>query len=116
MMSIGQSYTVPWKLSSTHVRVAKLLENTIYSEASKIFGHCTIFLKKKFRNSQISSIVDPQEQASLRELLAPINDKIRSFRHVEKHRKKGPLFKKFFVHVSNIQLCHYNGFALWSTI
>ena len=94
------------------VRV-KLLEDTIYSEASKIFGYCTIFPKRnlagktrrtllsinliKQKNlllTQISSTVDHQEQASLKELLAPIKEKIRNFRCAEKHRKKSWLFKK----------------------
>ena len=91
----------------------KLLEDTIYSEASKIFGHCTVFPKRNLagktrRNllsinpikqknlllTQISSTVDPQEQASLKELLAPIKEKIRNFRRAEKHTKKRWLFKK----------------------
>ena len=91
---------------SLSVRV-KLLEDTIYSEASKIFGHCTISPKRnlagksrgtllsinliKQKNlllTQISSSVDPHEQASLRELLAHIKDKIRNFSRAEKQRKK----------------------------
>ena len=79
--------------NSLSVRV-KLLGDTIYSEASKIFGLCSISLKRnlggkswhtllsinliKQKNllfTQISSTVDPHEQASLRELLAPIKDK-----------------------------------------
>ena len=91
----------------------KLLEDTIYSEASKIFAHCSICLKgnlggKSWRTllsinlikqknllfTQISSTVDPHEQASLRELLAPIKDKIRNFCRAEKQRKKRWLFKK----------------------
>ena len=97
--------------NSLSVRV-KLLEDTIYSEASKIFGHCSIspkrnlggksrctllsinLIKKNLLLTQISSTVDPHEQASLRELLAPIKDKIRNFRCAEKHRKKKWLFKK----------------------
>ena len=96
--------------NSLSVRV-KLPEDTIYSEASKIFGHCSISPKRnlgsksrrtllsinliKQKNllfTQISSTVDPHEQASLRELLAPIRDKIRNFRRAEKHRKKRWLF------------------------
>ena len=38
--------------------------------------------------------MDPEEQASLRELLAPLTDKIRNFCRAEKHRKKKWLFKK----------------------
>ena len=38
--------------------------------------------------------MDPHEQTSPRELLPPIKDKIRNFRHAEKHRKKRWLFKK----------------------
>ena len=38
--------------------------------------------------------MDPHEQASLRELLAPIKDKIRNFCRAEKQRKKRWLFKK----------------------
>ena len=98
--------------NSLSVRV-KLLEDTIYSEASKIFGHCSISPKRnlggksrctllsinliKQKNlllTQISSTVDPHEQAFLRELLAPIKDKIRNFRRAVKHRKKRWLFKK----------------------
>ena len=94
------------------VRVT-LLEDKIYSEASKLFGHCSISPKSnlggksqctllsinliKQKNvllTQISSTVDPHEQASLRELLAPIKDKIRNFRRAEKHRKKRILFKE----------------------
>ena len=97
---------------SLSVRV-KLLEDTIYSEASKIFGHCTISPKRnlagksrhnllsinliKQKNlliTQIPSTVDPHVQSSLRELLAPIKDKTRNFRHAEKHRKKSWIFKK----------------------
>ena len=96
--------------NSLSVRV-KLLENTNYSEASKIFGHCSISLKRnlggKSRHTllsinlikkillltQISSTVDTHEQASLRELLAPINDKIRNFRLAEEHWKKRWLYK-----------------------
>ena len=37
----------------------------------------------------------PQEQASLREPLAPIKDKIINFGRAEKHRKKRWLFKKY---------------------
>ena len=89
--------------NSLSVRV-KLLEDTNYSEASKIFGHCSISLKRNLRGksrhtllsinlikkkilllTQISSTVDTHEQASLRELLAPINDKIRNFRDADKH-------------------------------
>ena len=91
----------------------KLLEDTIFSEASKIFAHCSICPKgnlggKSWRTllsinlikqknllfTQISSTVDPHEQASLRELLAPIKDKIRNFCRAEKQRKKRWLFKK----------------------
>ena len=97
--------------NSLSVRV-KLLEDTIYSEASEIFGHCSIspkrnlggksrctllsinLIKKNLLLTQISSTVDPHEQASLRELLAPIKDKIRNFRRAEKHRKKRILFKE----------------------
>ena len=98
--------------NSLSVRV-KHLADTIYSEASKIFGHCTIFPKinlagksratllsinlinqKSLLLTQISSTVDPHEQTSPRELLPPIKDKIRNFRHAEKHRKKRWLFKK----------------------
>ena len=98
--------------NSLSVRV-KLLEDTIYSEAFQIFGHCSISPKRnlggksrctllsinliKQKNlllTQISSTVDPHEQAFLRELLAPIKDKIRNFRHAVKHRKKRWLFKK----------------------
>ena len=98
--------------NSLSVRV-KLLEDTIYSEASKIYCHCSISPKRnlggksrhtllsinliKQKNllfTQISSTVDPHEQASLRELLAPIKDKIRNFRRAEKHRKKRWLFLK----------------------
>ena len=97
--------------NSLSVRV-KLLEDKIYSELSKIFDHCTIFPKRnlacktayfksikpiKQKNlllTQTSSTVDSQEQPSLRELLAPINDKIRKFCHVEKRRKKRWLNKK----------------------
>ena len=96
--------------NSLSVRV-KLLENTNYSEASKIFGHCSISLKRnlggKSRHTllsinlikkillltQISSTVDTHEQASLRELLAPINDKIRNFHLAEEHWKKRWLYK-----------------------
>ena len=38
--------------------------------------------------------MDSQEEATLRELLAPIKDEIKNFRHAEKHRKKRWLFKK----------------------
>ena len=38
--------------------------------------------------------MDPDEQASLRELLPPIKGKIRNFCCAEKHRKKRWLFKK----------------------
>ena len=38
--------------------------------------------------------MDLHEQASLRELLGPIKDKIRNFRRAEKQRKKRWLFKK----------------------
>ena len=97
--------------NSLSVRV-KLLEDTIYSEAFKIFGHCSIspkrnlggksrctllsinLIKKNLLLTQISSTVDPHEQASLRELLAPIKDKIRNFCRAEKQRKKRWLFKK----------------------
>ena len=92
--------------NSLSVRV-KLLEDTIYSEASKMFGHCTIFPKRNLAGktrhtlqsihlikqenlllTHISSTVDPQEQVSLIELLAPIKDKIRNFHRAEKRRKK----------------------------
>ena len=43
---------------------------------------------------QISSTEDSHRQASLRELLGPIKDKIRNFCPAEKHRKKRWLFKK----------------------
>ena len=85
----------------------ELLEDTIYSEESKIFGHCTfspkrnlagksprillainLIKQKKLLLTQISSTVDPHEQATLRKLLAPIKDKIRNFHLAEKHRKK----------------------------
>ena len=98
--------------NSLSVRV-KLLEDTIYSEAFKIFGHCTIFPKRNLTGksrhtllsinlinqknlllTQIFSTVDPHKQASLRELLAAIKDKIRNFCHAEKHMKKRWLFKK----------------------
>ena len=92
--------------NSLSVRL-ELREDTIYSEESKIFGHCTFALKrnlagksprillainlikqKKLPLTQISSTVDPHEQATLRKLLAPIKDKIRNFHLAEKHRKK----------------------------
>ena len=38
--------------------------------------------------------MDPQEQTSLKELLALKKEKIRNFRRAEKHRKKKWLFKK----------------------
>ena len=50
--------------------------------------------QKNLLFTQISSTVDPHEQASLRELLAPIKDKIRNFRRAEKQRKKRWLLKK----------------------
>ena len=50
--------------------------------------------QKNLLLTQICSTVDPQEEASLKELLAPIKDKIRNFCHAEKHRKKRWLFKK----------------------
>ena len=97
--------------NSLSVRV-KLLEDTNYSEASKIFGHCSISLKRNLRGksrhtllsinlikkkilllTQISSTVDTHEQASLRELLAPINDKIRNFRDADKHWIKRWFYK-----------------------
>ena len=61
--------------------------------------HFTIYQSYKTQKSTsyvllISSTVDPQEQASLRELLAPIKGKIRSFHLAEKHRKKTWVFKK----------------------
>ena len=40
--------------------------------------------QKNLLLTQISSTLDPQEQASLKELLAPIKEKIRNFRHAEK--------------------------------
>ena len=48
--------------------------------------------QKSLLFTQISSTVDPQEQASLRKLLAPIKVKIRNFHSAEKHRKKRWLF------------------------
>ena len=97
--------------NSLSVRV-KLLEDTVYREAPKIFGHCTISPKRnlagKLRHTllfinhvkqknllltQISSTVDPHEQARLREQLAPIKNKIRNFCRAEKHRKRW-IFKK----------------------
>ena len=79
--------------NSLSVRL-ELLEDTIYSEESEIFGHCTFSPKRnlagksprillainlikqtKLLLTQISSTVDPHEQATLRELLAPIKDK-----------------------------------------
>ena len=98
--------------NSLSVRV-ELLEDTIYSEESEIFGHCTfspkrnlagksprillainLIKQKKLLLTQISSTVDPHEQATLRELLAPIKDKIRNFHCTEKHRKKRWIFEK----------------------
>ena len=98
--------------NSLSVRV-KLLEDTVYREAPKIFGHCTISPKRnlagKLRHTllfinhikqknllltQISSTVDPHEQARLREQLAPIKNKIRNFCCAEKHRKRC-IFKKW---------------------
>ena len=83
--------------NSLSVRV-KLLEDTIYSEASKIFGHFTIFgernlagktrhalqtinliKQKNLRLTKTSSTVDPQEQANLREILARIKEKNQKF-------------------------------------
>ena len=49
--------------------------------------------QKNLLLTQISCTVDPQEQASLREILAPKKEKIRNFRRAEKHRKNWWLFK-----------------------
>ena len=57
----------------------------------------TIYQSYKQKNlllNQISSTMDPQEQASLRKLLAHLKDKIRNFCRVERHRKTRWLFKK----------------------
>ena len=83
---------------------------SIYSE---IFGHHTIFSKsnlagktrhtsqfinlikqKNLLLTQYSSTVDPQEQAGLRKLLAPIKGKIRNFCNAAKRRKKRWFYKK----------------------
>ena len=44
--------------------------------------------QKNLLFTQISSTVDPHEQASLRELLAPIKDKIRNFCRAEKQEEE----------------------------
>ena len=74
--------------------------------------------QKSLLFTQISSTVDPQEQASLRKLLAPIKVKIRNFHSAEKHRKKRWLFKKLWVHAMPFSLLffaleHYGNDRHW---
>ena len=98
--------------SNTLFKRVQLLEDTIYSEASKIFGlvqsepkqlggkssrtnQCILLVKEKNALlAKISLTADPLQVAALKHLLIPIQEKIKSLRRSEKHRKKRWLFKK----------------------
>ena len=90
----------------------QLLESTIYFEAAKLFGHiqtkeknlagksrrtslCISLVKQKNALlAKISMSANPQETASLEDLLSPIRQKIKTLRRGEKQRKKRWRFKK----------------------
>ena len=91
----------------------QLLENTIYSEAAKLFGHCQLQTTKKLSGksrrtklsislvkeknlilARLSLTANPQERTGLEDLLKPIKEKLKTLRRSEKHRKKRWLFKK----------------------
>ena len=91
----------------------QLLEETIYLEAAKLFGHsqinpsknlagksrrtklCISLVKEKNALlSKLSLTANPQEVLMLKDLLGPIRQKIKSLRRGEKQRKKRWLFKK----------------------
>ena len=91
----------------------ELLQNTIYEEGIRIFGHSTPKLPRnlsgksrrtirsihliKTKNSllvQISSLTDPIQKGALEQLLVQVRSKIRSFRSAERSRKKRWKFKR----------------------
>ena len=98
--------------TNTISKRVQLLEDTIYTEASKIFGvskskqkqlhgksrrtkQCILLIQEKNKiQSKISLSGNPMEITALKDLLLPIREKIKSFRRAEKHRKKRWLFKR----------------------
>ena len=98
--------------SNTIFERLQLLEDTLYSEATKIFGHQK-FKQKKMRGksrrtkhcimlvqeknkllAKLKITANPTEIAGLKDLLIPIKEKIKSVRRAERQRKKRWLFKK----------------------
>ena len=76
-----------------------------YDGALKWFGHkrkapvrtkhcIELVVQKNTLQAQISATIDPQERASLQDLLNPIKEKIWSYRSLEKHFKKRWLCKE----------------------
>ena len=89
-----------------------LLQNTVYYEAAKIFGHSQprkrnfagqsrrtklsvqLIKEKNLLTAQIKTIFLPDQQTALEQLLVDVKNKIRSLRKSEKSRKRRWLVKK----------------------
>ena len=86
-----QDLTVKRPISRGHCNI--LPKRNLAGKTPCTLQSIHLIKQKNLLHNQISSTVDPKEQASLRELLAPTKDKIRNFCCAEKHRKRW-LFKK----------------------